>query len=326
MLDEKVAKRINLALNFKQSDRVPVCEFLDNPRIFEYFCHNPHPLLADKVKAYHQLGIDICWRFERRQSLRYKGIMEKLQRFALRQKKINVLSPEELNEEMDDFKQQQKLFYPFTCLSMSVEGCLSIAYKTFGFEEFCKKMYVELLEVEKLIDICAENLYQRAMRFAEQDLGPLFFIKDHIAYEKGLIFSKNFLLQHWIPKIKHSIEPLKQKNIKVILHSQGNFTELIDDLLEAGFDGIHPIDSNSGMNIGLIKKQYARSLLLFGNVDLKSKQGYEVNDINTLTQKCLEQASYDGGHFIGTVHGISKDLKLQQILCFFAAIRDLGAL
>jgi hypothetical protein len=204
MLDEKVLKRINLALNFQESDRVPICEFLDNPKIFEYFSHNPHPLLEDKVKAYHQLGIDICWRFERRHGLRHKGLMEKLQRFALRQKKINILSSDDLNAEIDDFKQQQKLFYPFTFLAMSAEGCLSIAYKTYGFEDFCKNMYVELLEVEKLFDICAENLYQRAARFAAQDLGPIFFIKDHIAYKNGLIFSRNFLQQHWIPKIKQS--------------------------------------------------------------------------------------------------------------------------
>ncbi|MBU1042812.1 MAG: uroporphyrinogen decarboxylase family protein [Candidatus Omnitrophica bacterium] len=326
MLDEKVAQRISLALNFKQSDRIPICEFIDNPKVFEYFCHDSNPSIEDKVKAYHQLGIDICWRFERRQSLRYQGILEKLQRFALRQKKINALSPFELSEEIDDFKQQQKLFYPFTCLAMSVEGCLSIAYKTFGFEAFCKKMYVDLLEIEKLIDICADNLYQRALRFADEELGQLFFIKDHIAYDKGLLFSKNFLLRHWIPKIKQAIAPLKEKNIKVILHSRGNFTQVIDDLQQAGFDGIHPIDSQSGMNIGLIKKQYAKNLLLFGNVDLKASQSSGPDQINALTRECIKKASYDGGHFIGTVHGINRDLKLQQVLSFFSAVRDLSAI
>lgn len=324
MLDEKVLKRINLALNFQESDRVPICEFLDNPKIFEYFSHKPHPLLEDKVKAYHQLGIDICWRFEMRQGLRYKGVIERLQRFALRQKKINVLSPDDLTAEIDDFKQQQKIFHPFTCLAMSVEGCLSIAYRTYGFEDFCKNMYVELIEVEKLFDICAENLYLRAQRFAEQELGPVFFIKDHIAYKEGLIFSRNFLLQNWIPKIKQAIEPLKQKNIKVILHSQGNFTEIIDDLQEAGFDGIHPIDPNAGMDIGIIKKRYARSLIVFGNVDLISADQFGAKDIVLRTKQCIQKASYNGGHFIGSFHGINKNLKLQEVLSFFSALKDFG--
>jgi hypothetical protein len=322
MLDEKVLNRISLALNFQESDRIPICEFIDSPKVFEYFCHDPNPAIEQKVKAYHQLGIDICWRFERRQNFRHEGLLEKLQRFALRQAKINILSNGELIAEFADFKQQQELFAPLTYLSMSVDGCLGIAYKTFGFEEFCKKMYVELIEIEKLIDICAENLYQRAMRFAEQDLGRLFFIKDDIAYDKGLIFSPNFLSQHWLPKIKKAIEPLKEKDVKVILHSKGNFTEYLDELIEAGFDGIHPIDPNAGMDIGLIKKKYAKSLLLFGNVDLRTADPSGGKDISLRTRQCLQKASYNGGHFISSFHGITKDLKLQEVLAFFTAIND----
>lgn len=322
MLDEKVLQRINHALNFQESDQIPICEFIDNFKVFEYFCDNKNPLIAGKVKAYNQLGIDICWRFEKRENVRYQGFLEKIQRFALRQKEIKVLSQLELDDEFADFKQQQKLFYPLTLLAMSVEGCLSIAYKTFGFEEFSKKMYVGLLEVEKLIELCAENLYQRAMRFADQDLGPLFFIKDDIAYDKGLIFSKNFLVQHWIPRIQRAIEPLKEKNIKVILHSRGNFTDLLDSLIEAGIDGIHPIDPLSGMDIGIIKKKYAKSLLLFGNVDLKSIDNDGKKNIKGRTFKCLQKSAFNGGYFMGSAHGIGQNLKLQEVLSFFAAIKD----
>ncbi|MFH1063165.1 MAG: uroporphyrinogen decarboxylase family protein [Candidatus Omnitrophota bacterium] len=322
MLDEKVLKRINLALNFQESDRVPICEFIDNSKVFEYFCHDKNPLIEQKAKAYHQLGIDICWRFEKRKIFRHEGFLEKLQRLALRQPKINVLTSSELIEEFDDFKQQQDLFAPLTYLAMAVDGCLSIAYKTLGFEDFCKKMYIELIEVEKLIDIFAENLYQRAIQFAARDSGPLFFIKDDIAYDKGLIFSTNFLSQHWLPKIKKAIEPLKEKDVKVILHSRGNFTEYIDDLIESGFDGIHPIDPNTGMDIGLIKKRYAKSLLLFGNVDLQTKDQSGAKDIALRTRQCIQKASFDGGHFIGSFHGINKGLKLQEVLAFFAAIND----
>lgn len=324
MLDERVLKRINLALNFQEADRVPICEFINNPKVFEYFCHEKNPLVEKKVKAYHQLGIDICWRFERRQNFRHEGFLEKLQRIALRQTKINVLSGTEMNAEFEDFKLQQDLFAPLTYLAMTVDGCLGIAYKTLGFEEFCKQMYVDLIEVEKLIDIYAENLYQRAALFAAQDLGPIFFIKDDIAYEKGLIFSKNFLSQQWLPKIKKAIEPLKEKAIKVILHSRGNFTDFIDQLIEGGFDGIHPIDPNAGMDIGIIKKKYARSLLLFGNVDLISVDQFGAKDIVLRTRQCIQKSSYNGGHFIGSFHGINKNLKLQEVLSFFAAIKDFG--
>jgi len=322
MLDEQLERRINLALDFQEPDQVPVCDFLDNPKIFYYFSHTNHPSLVDKVKAYHELGIDICWQFERRKDYRSCGLLEKLQRFALRKPKLEVLTPGELAAEFDDFKSQQAVFAPQTYLAMSADGCLSVAYKAMGYEEFCKKMYVELIEVEKLIEIFAENLYQRANEFADKNLGPIFFIKDDIAYDKGLIFSHNFLEQHWLPRIKNTISPLKKKGIKVILHSSGDLTTILDALIDAGISGIHPVDASSGMDIGLIKKQYASSLLLFGNVILTKDDTNE--DIQGRTKDCIKKASYGGGHFIGSNNGVGRDLKLQNILSFFTAVKEFG--
>ncbi|MCG2712500.1 MAG: uroporphyrinogen decarboxylase family protein [Candidatus Omnitrophica bacterium] len=322
MLEENLNNRIKLALNFQEPDRVPICEFIDSPKVFRYFSHSKDIAIGEKVKAYHELGIDVCWQFERRRNYRHEGFLKRLQKFALRKLKIEVLSDNELNEEMEDFRQQQGLFAPHTYLAMSAEGILSVAYKMFGYEEFCKKMYVELIQIERLIDIYAENLYQRALRFADADLGPLFFINDDIAYDKGLMFSKVFLVQHWLPRIQRSIEPLKDKGIKVILHSRGNITGILDELINLGIDGIHPIDPLCGMNIGILKKTYAKNLLLFGNIDISGYNSVQV--IEEKTKKCINNASFNGGHFIGSVKGIGKSLSLQEVFTYFTSLNEYG--
>ncbi len=322
MLDENLSKRIELALNFQESDRVPICDFLDNPKVFRYFSHSKDITIREKVKAYHELGIDVCWQFERRKNYRHEGFLKRLQKFALRSAKLEVLNNEEFEEEMADFTQQQKLFEPYTYLAMSAEGILGVAYKALGYEEFCKKMYVELIEIERLIDIYAENLYQRALRFANAGLGPIFFINDDIAYDRGLMFSKVFLQQHWLPRIHRSIEPLKEKGIKVILRSRGNITEILGQLIDFGIDGIHPIDPLCGMDIGILKKTYAKNLLLFGNIDLT---GYDVSrGIEEKVKKCIKNASFGGGHFIGSVKGVGRNLNLQEVFVYFTALKEYG--
>ncbi len=322
MLDASVDNRIKLTLNFQEPDRVPVCDFIDNPKIFQYFSPGLDISIQEKVKAYHELGIDVCWQFERRRNYRHEGLLKRLQRFALRKPRMDVLSNEELNEEMKDFAQQQSLFAPNTYLAMSAEGILSVAYKTLGYEEFCRKMYVELIQIERLIDIYAENLYQRALLFAKAELGPLFFIKDDIAYDKGLMFSNVFLEQQWLPRIRESIEPLKEKGIKVILHSCGNISGILDPLIDSGIDGIHPIDSTSGMDIGILKKTYAKNLILFGNIDIAGHgDGLSIDE---KTKKCIKSASFNGGHFIGSDKGIGKRLSLQEVLAFFTSLKEYG--
>ncbi|MFH1093755.1 MAG: uroporphyrinogen decarboxylase family protein [Candidatus Omnitrophota bacterium] len=322
MFDEKLEKRIKLALNFQEADRVPICDFIDSPKVFRYFSHRKDITIEEKVKAYHGLGIDVCWQFERRRNYRHEGFLKRLQRFALRKPKMEVLSRNELNEELEDFAQQQGLFAPHTYLAMSAEGILSVAYKTLGYEEFCKRMYVELIQIERLIDIFAENLYQRALLFADADLGPIFFIKDDIAYDKGLMFSKLFLEQQWLPRIQKSIEPLKQKGVKVILHSRGNIIDIVDQLIDSGIDGIHPIDPLCRMDIGILKKTYAKNLILFGNIDVAAFD--TVQAIEEKTKKCIKNASFDGGHFLGSVKGIGKSLNLQEVFAFFTSLKEYG--
>ena len=230
-----------------------------------------------------------------------------------------ALSSEEIKKEFEDFKQQQELLEPYTYLAMSAEGCLSVAYRSLGIEEFINKMYSEPIEVERMIDIFAENLYLRASEFARQDFGNLFFITDTIGYEEGLIFSETFLRKHWMPKIKQAIEPLKEKGVKVILHSKGNINNILDDLIEIGIDGIHPVDNTAKMDLGMIKKIYAKSLLLFGNIILLGQEDQSIID---QTQKNIQKAAYGGGFFIGSHSGIFDDVELTNVFTFFNAIKD----
>ena len=322
MLDQKLIDRIDRTLDFKESDRVPICDFLDNQKVFNYFAQNKNEItLVDKVRAYHSLGIDVCWRFEKRQKLREPRMIGILKKLTSRQDKFAALTPEEIAQEFEEFKEQQKLFMPHTYLAMSAEGCLSMAYRSLGFENFCEKMYTDAMGIEKLIEILADNLYVRANEFSRQQLGRIFFITDDIAYKKGLIFSPSFLKKQWLPRIKNAIGPLKKNNIKVILHSDGNLNAIIDDLIDIGIDGIHPVDSEAGMDISVLKKTYSKTLLLFGNVVL---YGLDTEGIAEQTKKCIKQASFSGGHFIGSSAGIDKNISLKNVFSFYTSIKEYG--
>ncbi|MBU0634100.1 MAG: hypothetical protein KKB82_00130 [Candidatus Omnitrophica bacterium] len=322
MLNSKVNERINRALNFQEADRVPVCDYLDNKKAFRFYSPNSKITLAEKVTVYHKLGIDVCWRHERPREGYFEKMKGFLNRLAYPENQFAALTQEEVRGEFEEFKHQQKFFEPDTYLAMSCEGCLSFIYRRLGFENFCEKMYVDSMDLEKMMDICADNLYVRANEFARQNLGGIFFIMDDIAYNKGLIFSPRFLEQHWLPKIRNAISPLKRKNIKVILHSDGNLTDIIDKLIDIGIDGIHPVDEIAGMDIGVLKKKYAKTLLLFGNVDLYQ---LDPNDVAKQTRRCIEKASFGGGHFIGSSTGVIDDrVQLDNIFAFLSTINDYG--
>ena len=62
-------------------------------------------------------------------------------------------------------------------------------------------------------------------------------------------------------RFKHKIQ---EHGIKVLIDSDGNIHEMIPWLIEAGFDGIYPLERQSGVDINLIREQYPDFLMLGG--------------------------------------------------------------
>ena len=60
LLDPRVCDRIMASMNFVEGDRVPIWDYLDNRGIFEHFNPPDADYHAGMVKAYHELGIDLC--------------------------------------------------------------------------------------------------------------------------------------------------------------------------------------------------------------------------------------------------------------------------
>jgi len=67
----------------------------------------------------------------------------------------------------------------------------------------------------------------------------VFVSHDDVAWRGGLFFSTEWYRKHILPWWKHIWEPIKEKNIKLIYVSDGDYRGLMEDLAKAGVDGFH---------------------------------------------------------------------------------------
>ena len=88
-----------------------------------------------------------------------------------------------------------------------------------------------------------------------------------IAYKGGLLFSPAFLRKSFIPGYTRVCEAAHRKGRKVLFHSDGNLWEILDDLVAAGMDLLHPVEPLAGMDPGEIHKRYPH-LIMFGSIDV----------------------------------------------------------
>ena len=85
---------------------------------------------------------------------------------------------------------------------------------------------------------------------------------------------------------------VKSKGGLTFFHSDGNINSVLDDIVEAGFDGLHSMEPLAGMDIGSIKKRYGDRLCLLGNVDCSDTLCFgSLSKVAEETRKVIRQAS-----------------------------------
>jgi len=346
VLDRLVEDRIMAALNFEEGDRVPIWDYVDNRAVHDYFARPGETYEQGMVRVYHGLGIDLCRGYgcsfsesdegevheSETVSTKVSGRTRWVTKRAIRSlADLATYEPSVLTEEqargpwVEEIRRRQELFAPFT-MYVPGGGCgFHATYGLMGLELFSLAIYEAPDHLRRIMDTLCGNSVRRARAAAEARVCPIFFIGDDIAYKGTTMFSPAFLREWFIPCLRRVCEPLNAAGVKVIFHSDGNINSIIDDLIEAGVDGINPIEPLAGMDIGELKKRYGRRLVLVGNVDCSQVLPLGTRaDVIKAVRECIRAASPGGGHFIGSSSEIVPSTPLQNVLTFYRACREFG--
>jgi uroporphyrinogen decarboxylase len=194
-----------------------------------------------------------------------------------------------------------------------------------GQQLFSYAIYDAPSEVERILEIKTESAVRLARAAAEARLCPIYFIGDDVAYKGKLLFSPAFLRRTFLRSLRRVIQPLKAAGMTIVFHSDGYVMDLLDDLIDAGIDGLNPIEPIAGMDIGLLKRRYGDRLILVGNVDCSQVLPLgTVDDVVEATKACLRAAGHGGGLFIGSSSEIVPCTPVENILAFYEACRTWG--
>lgn len=345
MLDPVVESRILRALNHEEGDRVPIWDFLDNRGIVDYLCPGWTDYHAAMVTVYHTLGIDLCRGYgasyaeSDNQEDTAEGAAHRVTGQSawvthypinsieeLKAYRMEPTSEEWLRKEWAPWMLRERdRFEPYT-MHVPCAGCgFHATYGMMGQQLFSYAIYDAPADVERLLEVQTESAVRMARVAAEVKVSPIYFIGDDIAYKGRLLFSPEFLRRTFIPSLRRCIEPVKQAGLKVIFHSDGYVMDVLDDMLDAGIDGLNPIEPIAGMDIGLLKRRYGKRLVLVGNVDCSQVLPLgSVEDVVEATKACLRAAGHGGGLFIGSSSEIVPATPVENILAFYDACRTWG--
>ena len=123
-----------------------------------------------------------------------------------------------------------------------------------------------------LLDALLERAFAKSLKVIEQlsqsTTRPSgLFIADDMAFRNGPLVSPRFLEKAYFPRFKKVVDAIKNLDIPVMFHTDGNLELLIDGLVETGIDILNPLEKIPEFGIREIHQRYPH-LILSGGIDV----------------------------------------------------------
>jgi len=128
-------------------------------------------------------------------------------------------------------------------------------------------------------------------------------ITDDIAGNKGLFFSYDYFCDTVCPVYREISTIIKENDLFAFFHSDGDTRKIMNALIEAGYDCLHPIDTLAGLNLYELKKEFGERVCFMGHIDtITWSKEHIKKEINR-----AENEFRKGGLILGSTCGLSME-------------------
>jgi uroporphyrinogen decarboxylase len=191
---------------------------------------------------------------------------------------------------------------------------------------------------ELLMDfICDPEFVQALMRFVTDaakvklrgavDAGmSIVTVNDDVAHTHGPFMSPRHYREFIAPCHRELVEFGKALGLKMVLHCDGNLWSLIDDVIGCGFEGLHPLQPDAGMDLGRVKEYLGDRLCLIGNLSVTEllPAGSEA-EVEEAVIRAIEDAAPGGGYILSDSNVIDSGVKAANFITMMRAAKKFGA-
>jgi uroporphyrinogen decarboxylase len=181
-----------------------------------------------------------------------------------------------------------------------------------GFETFAFALRDDIQLVERMFLRVGQTRLRVLENVLDQcsDIGAV-WILDDIAYSEGLMVSHGVLRRFLFPWFRRMREICSAKALPLIYHTDGAFWQVLDDILDIGFDAIHPIEPKGmGADMRALKEQVGARLCLVGGVDLDILIRGTPEEVALETRQKIQEAGRGGGYIVGSSNTIPDSVPL----------------
>ena len=189
------------------------------------------------------------------------------------------------------------------------------------------KMMVAMGTDEELVHgvLCKVTAFSKALMELAAEVGIDFIMLDgDLCGNDHPLMSYTHFRDYLFPCKKALVEHAHSLGLRIVKHSDGMVWPFLDDFVELGFDGFHPVQPQC-MDMAQVKAHLAGRMCVFGNVDCLELLVFGTpEEVEAATRTCIAEASPGGGHVLGSSNSLMPGCKPENVIALFSAARRYG--
>lgn len=344
-------ERVMRAVNFEETDRVPLYDIIQNDAITEHYSGRPLTVENGMESVGMAIGatLDATRMVSGPQEPRTfdwgNGFVSRIERYTSWytqrpftdveslaewvKKKIQELDaqtygPDDAQALRDMIEARQADFMkgdperdddPAVFVLESGVG-LTEMYAVAGWDLFSMLMMMYPDLTFEWLDAGNRNQLRKVAAVADPEILPIVLTYDDIAYKGGMIISPDWLRQGWTEGLKKLVSAWHTRDTKCIFHSDGKLWDIMDDLVDAGIDGLNPLEVMADMTVKKVRERYPH-LFLTGGIDVSQLLPFGTpEEVGEVCRQTIADA--DGrGYLMGSSTEIHWDVPLENAQAMF---------
>lgn len=203
--------------------------------------------------------------------------------------------------------------YPDHCLFYGTHiGPFMGAYMAMGLENMFKKFKRDMPFVHAVLEARTDwclAIFKHAIELGAE----VIVMGDDAAHRGGPMISPRLWRELILPYHQRVVQEL---TVPVIWHSDGRMERLLPYAVEAGFAGVHGLETLAGNRLDEIKRDYGDQLILMGNFDVNLLFESNLDLVRADVKRCYEQGG-KSGYMISSCNSIFMGMNPEAVREFF---------
>ena len=223
---------------------------------------------------------------------------------------VDEITTKMIDENKDSYK-FGKIGFSLFERAWSLRGLENFLADLAGEERFVRELFEQILEYNlKTID--------RALTY---DIDG-FFVGDDYGQQRGLLMSPTTWRRFIKPCLAKMFEKVKSTGRTVALHSCGDLSAILGDLIDIGLD-IYQTVQPEIYGLKEIKAQFGEHLTFWGGISTQRTLPYVTPDeVKKVAREAIKILGKGGGYIAAPTHQVPADVPVENILALAEAFKN----